>query len=438
MRRHIGARPLVMALVIAVVASLVGPTGPAVADDVAALAATGSISGTVTVPAGVDASQVRVDASYADLSGYAGWTYAAADGTYAVDGLAPGSYHVTFNGWGAGLIYQHWEGTAPSGQPGVVTVGSGPVTGVDVRLTLGATLSGTIRSTSDCDLTGVQVTLASGTGMVYPDAVVQPDGRWSLRAIPTSSVLVVFDGRYVGLPRQHWSEVTWLTVTAGQTRTGIDVTLDGPRGCVALQPYVVQVYDDLLLRYPDWEGLSTWLRLLVEGAPYRSVANAITASDEYRSRLVRATYQRYLGRDAESAGLAFWLGQMRNGRQIEEIQAGFIASDEYYARYGSSPGGWVVGLYRTVLGREPSGSEVQYWMSRINGGLSRGGVARGFLYSTEHLTAVVDEYYLDLLERHIDPSGQTTWVGLIQGGHRDEEIVAAIVSSREYLSSVGR
>ena len=63
-------------------------------------------------------------------------------------------------------------------------------------------------------------------------------------------------------------------------------------------------------------------------------------------------------------------------------------------------------------------------------------MALGFLYSTEHLTSVVDGYYVDLLRRHIDPSGQATWVGQIQAGHRDEEIIASIVSSAEYRARV--
>jgi hypothetical protein len=68
--------------------------------------------------------------------------------------------------------------------------------------------------------------------------------------------------------------------------------------------------------------------------------------------------------------------------------------------------------------------------------MNRGTVALGFLYSTEHLTTVVDGYYVDLLRRHIDPSGQATWVGQIQACHRDEEIIASIVSSAEYRSMV--
>ncbi len=203
-----------------------------------------------------------------------------------------------------------------------------------------------------------------------------------------------------------------------------------------VRAYVTQVYRDLFERDPDPEGLATWTGKLLSGVPYSSVANAITSSTEYRSRLISAAYLQYLGRAPEPAGLQFWLGQMTAGRHIEQMQAGFIASDEFYARGGGTARGWVTLLYGTALGRSPGASEVDWWVSAMADGMNRGTVAAGFLYSTEHLTGVVDGYYLDLLGRHIDPSGRATWVGLIQTGHRDEEIIAGIVSSAEYRSKV--
>ncbi len=60
----------------------------------------------------------------------------------------------------------------------------------------------------------------------------------------------------------------------------------------------------------------------------------------------------------------------------------------------------------------------------------------GFLISTEHLTTVVDGYYVELLGRHIDPSGRATWVRAIQHGSRLEEIIGSIIASAEYYSKV--
>ena len=210
-----------------------------------------------------------------------------------------------------------------------------------------------------------------------------------------------------------------------------------PFGDGLIRAYVTAVYNDLFAREPDPAGLEHWMRALRGGAGYGLVADSITGSDEYRSTLIRATYGRYLGRSPDPAGLRHWLERMRSGLRIEDMQSGFISSPEFYARYGGTDRGWVTGLYQTVLGRTPALSEVDYWHNRLLANATRGDVARGFLYSTEHLTSVVDGYYVELLRRHIDPSGAQTWVGLIQGGERDERIIAGIISSAEYRARIG-
>ena len=59
-----------------------------------------------------------------------------------------------------------------------------------------------------------------------------------------------------------------------------------------------------------------------------------------------------------------------------------MASDEYYTRAGGTAARWVSTLYSDVLGRSAGSSEVRYWHGRLAAGMSRGGVAAGFLLST--------------------------------------------------------
>src|SRR5699024_7237066 len=68
-------------------------------------------------------------------------------------------------------------------------------------------------------------------------------------------------------------------------------------------------------------------------------------------------------------------------------------------------------------------------------GASRWDVSLGFLLSWEHLSTVVDGYYGQLLGRHLDPTGQRTWVSALQGGVHDEEIIGGIIASAEYWNS---
>jgi len=240
----------------------------------------------------------------------------------------------------------------------------------------------------------------------------------------TSPQLAV--GRTWSVPGTSW-EVTVMKVGSTATvRVRPQVTES-----TAVSAYVKRVYRDLFNRAPDSDGLKTWKTALLSGTPRVAVANSITGSDEYRSGLIRGSYRQYLGRSAEAAGLASWLDAMRRGVTISDMESGFIASDEYVRRAGGTDAAWVRQLYRDVLGRSPSSSEVAGWVqtSRTQGRFS---VARGFLMSSEHLATVVDGYYRDILGRRLDSAGRATWVAAIQRGSRLEEIIGSIIASEEY------
>lgn len=202
--------------------------------------------------------------------------------------------------------------------------------------------------------------------------------------------------------------------------------------------YVSRVYRDLFGRAPDATGLAGWTASLTGGAPRISVANSITSSTEYRSKLITNAYREFLGRAPDSGGLAGWLGAMQAGTTIQQMEAGFLASDEYYARAGGTPAGWVGQLYRHVLGRGAAPSEVQAWTRELGAGAGRQAVSLGFLLSTERLTPIVQGYYRDLLGRGLDPVGGAAWVSAIQGGARTEQIIGGIVASDEYWARAQR
>ncbi len=196
--------------------------------------------------------------------------------------------------------------------------------------------------------------------------------------------------------------------------------------------YITYVYGDLLGRAPDAAGLRGWVAALSSGTPRGQVATAISHSREYREGLVRGAYDRYLNRAPDPGGLKHWADALDRGWTISVIESGFLASQEYYQRSGSTRAGWVRQLYRVVLDRGAAQSEVDHWARVLAAGYTRAQVALGFLLSTERLTTVVDGYYVQLLGRHIDPAGRRTWVGALQAGRHDEEIIAGIVGSEEY------
>jgi Domain of unknown function (DUF4214) len=193
------------------------------------------------------------------------------------------------------------------------------------------------------------------------------------------------------------------------------------------------VYSDLFNRAPDPTGLASWTAKLNSGTPRVAVANAITSSTEYRSKLIAGSYARYLGRTPDPTGLRSWLAAMGRGSTVSQMESGFIASNEYFGKAGSTNSGWVTKLYKDVLGRSATPSEVAGWTAQLRRGVPRAQVAMGFLLSIERLSTVVDGHYRHLLGRGVDPAGLQTWVRILQAGGRDEAIIGGIIASEEYF-----
>lgn len=225
---------------------------------------------------------------------------------------------------------------------------------------------------------------------------------------------------------------TFVAATCVVALVGTAVSAGAAPSADPVERYVTQVYEDLFHRQPDPGGLAGWRDALNAGMPRQAVANAISSSTEYRSRLVTGVYQRFLGRTPDDGGLQGWVAAMASGWTVAQIEAGFLASDELYHQAGSTPAGWVTRLYADVLDRVPSTAEVDEWVRVMSLGPDRYQVSMGFLLSTEHLVTVVDGYYMDLLGRHLDPAGQRGWVGALQAGERDENIIGGIIGSPEY------
>jgi hypothetical protein len=135
------------------------------------------------------------------------------------------------------------------------------------------------------------------------------------------------------------------------------------------QGWVTGLYQVLLNRQPDQPGLQYWVTQLstYHASPY-AVAYGFAASAEREAQRITNDYLTYLGRQPDQAGLDYWVDQFVNhGVSNENVIAGFVGSSEYYnATGGSDPATWIQSVYQQVLGRQPSNSEVSYWMNQLN------------------------------------------------------------------------
>ncbi|WP_180987261.1 S-layer family protein [Arthrobacter sp. AFG20] len=194
----------------------------------------GSISGTVTVPPGVDPSRVQVEAR--DSNGNTvGYSSASSEGTYSLRGFAAGSYKLLFSSYDTGLLQQWYAGASSfdAASPIVLAAGQDRA-GIDVALVTGGSVSGTVTTPAGADVSSVQVDVyeaGSQTRNYVGSSSVSADGTYAVRGLNTGSYKVQFLGTNGGLLGQWYDgaasfdTATPVAVTAGEDQTGINADL---------------------------------------------------------------------------------------------------------------------------------------------------------------------------------------------------------------------
>jgi protocatechuate 3,4-dioxygenase beta subunit len=198
--------------------------------------------------------------------------------------------------------------------------------------------------------------------------------------------------------------------------------------------FLTAVYQQLLNRRPDINGLYDWALLLQEGVPRQQVVSSIWASAEHRSREVDQFYAHFLGRPADAAGRAAWVDTLLSGASENDVIRAFLTSPEYNARH---PGAlnFLGGLYADVLGRSPDGAGQAAWMHGLQSGLSEQAVAEAFLVSEEAERNLIVRDYTTFLGRLPDAAGEATWLALLQSGQADAQaLTVGFLSSDEYFA----
>jgi len=183
---------------------------------------TGSVSGTVTRAAdGQPAAGVLVHVVLQDFSAGESAT-TAPDGTFAVEGLTPGTYLVSFAQGSSEYITQWWGGTTNSAASTPVAVGADQaVTGVDVALVSAGSISGTVTRAADgFPIAGIQVSATSLANGQYL-ATTDDSGAYRLSGMmPGAYQLRFTDPAGLLLPQYRQA-----AVQAGYGTTGMDAAL---------------------------------------------------------------------------------------------------------------------------------------------------------------------------------------------------------------------
>lgn len=132
-----------------------------------------------------------------------------------------------------------------------------------------------------------------------------------------------------------------------------------------------------------------------------------------------------------------------NGTSDYDLLAKILGTNDFYQGYGGTNAGFVTGLYRTLLGREPEPAGLQSWVGRLDAGQTRIQVIETFERTPEALQVKVALWYQDTLGWHaplaelkFDP-GVIYWSTLLAAGQTDNAVLARILSTNDYLMGSG-
>jgi hypothetical protein len=112
------------------------------------------------------------------------------------------------------------------------------------------------------------------------------------------------------------------------------------------------------------------LGLLCLGGPasaqntYDYDANA-GAYPEDPAVLVRFWYEKYLGRRPDRPGMEMFLRNLDQGTPPIDCLGSILGSQGYYDKVGDTPEGFARGLFRDVVGRQPTPREMDWAVGRL-------------------------------------------------------------------------
>lgn len=213
------------------------------------------------------------------------------------------------------------------------------------------------------------------------------------------------------------------------------------------QRWVVQAFRHLLRRDPDFGGLTTFTNLLNGGLTHEQAATRIMfecagspVRCEYFELTVRDLYQTLLRRSADPGGLNAFVQYLRGGGTVDVVKAQLLGSPEYFTNPvfggGGNNTGYIRAVFRDLYNRAPDTAEINFWLQVLGGGATREQAALAIVRSYESAARIGNSYFVRLLGRQASDEELAEIIEALQGGRREESIIAEIAGSFEYLSQV--
>jgi thermitase len=128
-----------------------------------------------------------------------------------------------------------------------------------------------------------------------------------------------------------------------------------------------------------------------------------------------------------------------NGTSGDDLQNAILSTNDYYSAQGGTPGAFVAGLYRSLLGRDPEPAGFNYFVGLLQGGMSRSQLIKIIQGTDEAKRTEVARWYQEelgwaepLATLKVDP-GVMHWAGMLDTGVSDDNVLNAILATNDFF-----
>ncbi|MCU1371466.1 MAG: conserved repeat domain protein [Ilumatobacteraceae bacterium] len=200
--------------------------------------------------------------------------------------------------------------------------------------------------------------------------------------------------------------------------------------------YIRGTFPAMMNRNPDTATTNYWAaKWKAEYFRYpRDLAKiplGIMNSNEYRRLRIRESYQRILGRTADTASLAYWMDKAAAGRSYEAIDTVLLSSREFF-RNGDEEAS-IRKTFVAVLGRQPTQAELDRWQKAITPSTDRAILPRSLQRSTEGYDVIIGQRYQAALGKAPSNLGRYFWILELRKGTSPESLFAQLLVSPEVV-----
>ncbi len=267
---------------------------------------------------------------------------------------------------------------------------------------------------------------------------------------PTEDLRVISTDAVEGDTLTYTVAVRGFAGGAGDVRT--DLTASGRPGTTVVhspitvagadlaevERFVDAAYQDLLGYPADTAGRQYWADRIVNRTVTREAfALHLARSDAWLRPVVVGRYQQFVDRTPAAAERDYWVGELRAGRPESLLAAQLIGSNEFFGQANREVEAFVEQAYLAVLGRLPDAAGKDYWVDRIQGGLSRSMAGRSFFQVPENRGRRLTAQARRFLDRAATPAEATAWSEVLRA-RTDLALTATIVGSQAYYDHVTR